>query len=418
MSSSFQVYGDVRENDLREAVEMVRDALLQSDEITQVDLIGVRDQEIIIEIPQETLRRYGLKLRDVSDILRADSLEVPAGSIDSSAGNILVRIDQRNDWARDFAEMPIVTTPAGGIVRLGDLATTVSDGFEDTDVYNNFNGLPSIEIKVYRVGDQTPASVADAAYEVMAEIESSLPPNVWWGVTDDDADLFKERRDLLLKNIGMGLVIVLVVLGLFLELRLAFWVMMGIPISFLGTILLLPAADMSINMISMFAFLISLGIVVDDAIVVGENVYEYRQRGLSAVDAAIQGARDVSMPVYFRRHHQHRRLYPPGHDPWVPRQNLGRHPRRRLHRLRDVTLRIPLHPPVAPRPQRRRAPHRPLPMDRSQAASLQRPRPPLHPTNVRPIPGHVPPPTTPHRLRRLRDPPRLAGLCRPRADSA
>tara|TARA_R110002072_G_scaffold42064_22_gene119139 strand:- start:20605 stop:23745 length:3141 start_codon:yes stop_codon:yes gene_type:complete len=295
----FQVYGDVRENDLREAVEMVRDALLQSDEITQVDLIGVRDQEIIIEIPQETLRRYGLKLRDVSDILRADSLEVPAGSIDSSAGNILVRIDQRNDWARDFAEMPIVTTPAGGIVRLGDLATTVSDGFEDTDIYNNFNGLPSIEIKVYRVGDQTPASVADAAYEIMAEIESSLPPNVWWGVTDDDADLFKERRDLLLKNIGMGLVIVLVVLGLFLELRLAFWVMMGIPISFLGTILLLPAADMSINMISMFAFLISLGIVVDDAIVVGENVYEYRQRGLSAVDAAIQGARDVSMPVYF-----------------------------------------------------------------------------------------------------------------------
>lgn len=293
-----QIYGDVGESDLRESVEMVRDALLQNEQITQIDLIGARDREILIEIPQEVLRRYGLTMQEISDRLRSDSAEVPAGSIDTTAGNVLVRIDQRNDWASEFADIPIVTTASGGIVRLGDVAT-VRDGFEDTDVFSNYNGLPAIEIKIYRIGDQTPAGVAQAAYETMAEIEASLPPNVHWSVTDDDADLFKERRDLLLKNIGMGLVIVLVVLGLFLELRLAFWVMMGIPISFLGTILLLPYAGMSINMISMFAFLISLGIVVDDAIVVGENVYEYRQRGMSAVDSAIRGARDVSKPVYF-----------------------------------------------------------------------------------------------------------------------
>ncbi len=293
-----QVYGNTSESDLRESVEMVRDALLQNESITQISLNGARDREILIEIPQEVLRRYGLTMQQISDLLRSDSTEVSAGSIDSTAGNVLVRIDHRNDWASEFANIPIVTTAAGGIVRLGDVAT-VRDGFEDTDVFSNYNGLPAIEIKLYRIGDQTPAGVADAAYETMAEIEASLPPGVHWSVTDDDADLFKERRDLLLKNIGMGLVIVLVVLGLFLELRLAFWVMMGIPISFLGTILLLPYAGMSINMISMFAFLISLGIVVDDAIVVGENVYEYRQRGMSAVDSAIHGARDVGKPVYF-----------------------------------------------------------------------------------------------------------------------
>ncbi len=293
-----QIYGNVGESDLRESVEMVRDALLQNEDITQVDLNGARDREILIEIPQEGLRRYGLTLQQISERLQTESTEVPAGSIDTASGDVLVRIDQRSDWASEFAGIPIVTTESGGIVRLVDIAT-VREGFEDTDVFSNYNGLPAIEIKIYRIGDQTPASVANAAYDTMAEIEASLPPNVSWGVTDDDADLFKERRDLLLKNIGMGLVIVLVVLGLFLELRLAFWVMMGIPISFLGTILLLPFAGMSINMISMFAFLISLGIVVDDAIVVGENVYEYRQRGLSAVDAAIQGARDVGKPVYF-----------------------------------------------------------------------------------------------------------------------
>ncbi|MDF1869008.1 MAG: efflux RND transporter permease subunit [Phycisphaerales bacterium] len=293
-----QVYGDVGESNLRESVEMVRDALLQNENITQVELRGARDREILIEIPQEVLRRYGLTMQEISDRLRSDSTEIPAGSIDTTAGDVLVRIDQRNDWANEFAQIPIVTTASGGIVRLGDVAT-VRDGFEDTDVYSNYNGHPAIEVKIYRIGDQTPASVANAAYQTMEEIEASLPPNVHWGVTDDDADLFKERRDLLLKNIGMGLAIVLVVLGLFLELRLAFWVMMGIPISFLGTILLLPYWGMSINMISMFAFLISLGIVVDDAIVVGENVYEYRQRGMSAVESAIQGTRDVGKPVYF-----------------------------------------------------------------------------------------------------------------------
>ncbi len=293
-----QIYGNAGESELRESVEMVRDALLQNENITQVDLNGARDREILIEIPQEALRRYGLTIQQISDRLQSESTEVPAGSIDTTSGDVLVRIDQRSDWASEFAGIPVVTTESGGIVRLVDIAT-VREGFEDSDVYSNYNGLPAIEIKVYRIGDQTPISVADAVYDTMAEIEASLPPNVYWSVTDDDAELFKERRDLLLKNIGMGLVIVLIVLGLFLELRLAFWVMMGIPISFLGTILLLPYAGMSINMISMFAFLISLGIVVDDAIVVGENVYEYRQRGLSAVDAAIQGARDVGKPVYF-----------------------------------------------------------------------------------------------------------------------
>jgi len=293
-----QLYGDVSEWVLRELAEQVRDSLLQDAGITQVDLAGARQYEVQILIEQDTLRTYGLTLREVANIVRATAIELPGGYIETTGGDVLLRVKDRRDWAHEFAKIPVITTPEGSILYLEDIAQ-VKDDFEDSDVMASYNGLAAIGILVYRVGHQTPIGVSEAVHNAMKDIEKQLPAGVNWAVSRDRADVYRERLELLLKNACIGLVLVLLLLGIFLELKLAFWVTMGIPISFLGAFLFLPGMDVTINMISMFAFIIALGIVVDDAIVVGENIYEYRNRGMGFIKAAILGARDVAIPVSF-----------------------------------------------------------------------------------------------------------------------
>ncbi|MCD4690102.1 efflux RND transporter permease subunit [bacterium] len=292
------IYGNVSEQVLRELSEEARDMLLQSPDITQVDLAGVRGMEIHIEISQETLRTYGLSLDGVAQALAAAAVEMPGGSVRTEGGEILLRVKERRDWARQFAQLPIVTTASGSVVRLADIAI-VSEGFEDSNIEQRFDGLPSVDVQVYRVGTQTPIGISAAVDRVVVDIGEILPPGVDVISTVNRAENYEQRLRLLLKNALFGLVLVLVVLGLFLNLRLAFWVTMGIPVSFLGGLLFMPAIGITISMISMFAFIIALGIVVDDAIVAGENIYEYRRRGMSFLQAAIQGARDVAVPISF-----------------------------------------------------------------------------------------------------------------------
>jgi len=175
----------------------------------------------------------------------------------------------------------------------------VRDGFEETMFYSRFSGVPDVELGVYRVGDQTPTQVARTVERTMAEMESQLPAGIEWKITDNRAEQYRQRLTLLLTNGGLGLLLVLVVLGVFLQYRLAMWVTIGMFTSFIGTLLFLPLLGVSINMISMFAFIVALGIVVDDAIVVGENVFEYRERGMAPMDAAIRGVKDMAVPVTF-----------------------------------------------------------------------------------------------------------------------
>lgn len=293
-----QLYGDVDEWALRETAEQVRDRLLQHPSITQIELRGARDYEVIIEVSQVALRAYGLTVSDIAAKVSETAVEIPGGKIETTGGEILLRVDERRDWAREFAQIPIVSTADGAFVYLEDLAT-VREGFEDTDNLAVFNGKRAIGISVYRIGDQTPIGVSDAVREAMAAIEPDLPTGIDWGIYRDMSEVYNQRLTLLLKNAGLGLVLVLLILGMFLEFKLAFWVMMGIPISFLGGLLLMPMLGVTINMISMFAFIVALGIVVDDAIIAGENIYEYRQRGLSLTDAAIQGTKDVAVPITF-----------------------------------------------------------------------------------------------------------------------
>ncbi len=265
---SLVLYGDHTERVMRETAETIRDRLLQDPQITQVSLVGVRDPEIAVEIPIETLRAHGLTLDAVADVIARSAVDLPGGAIKSSSGDILVRMTERRDWASDFARLPIITTDEGTEVFLEDLAV-IRDGFEETDRFATYNGLPAIGIDVYRVGDQTPLSVANAVHRQVAQLNAQLPPGFTLEARNDRSKIYRQRMDLMLRNGYLGLALVFVLLALFLEPRLAFWVSLGIPISFLGGLLMLKPMGMSINMISMFAFIITLGIVVDDAIVVG-----------------------------------------------------------------------------------------------------------------------------------------------------
>lgn len=292
------LYGDLDERVLRTLAERLRDRMLMSEQITQIDLFPDRQYEVAVEVSQENLRAYNLTLEGIAARIRQAALELPGGSVRTDAGEILLRMTERRDYARQFADLPVVTAPDGTQLYLDDIAT-VTDTFEETDQVQTYNGLPCATLQVYRVGDQTPMGVSEAVRQVLAEASADLPPGVQTAVNNDMSEIYRQRLELLLRNGFYGLVLVLLVLGLFLEFRLAFWVMMGIPVSFLGAMLVLPIWDISINMISLFAFIIALGIVVDDAIVAGENIYEYRQQGMGFTRAAILGARDVATPVAF-----------------------------------------------------------------------------------------------------------------------
>ncbi|BCR03648.1 multidrug transporter AcrB [Desulfuromonas versatilis] len=295
---SVVVYGELPERSLRERAEAVRDELLELPQITQVDLGGVRPYEISIEIPEQNLRRYNLTLEQVAQRVRRASLDLPGGEIKTSGGQILLRTKERRYLGPEYGDIAVLTNPDGTEVHLRDIAE-VRDSFRETDEKATFDGMPAAMVKVFRVGEQKPTEISDLVIDYVAQKRGSLPPSVRLATWNDTSELFESRMNLLLKNAALGLVLVLITLGLFLEIRLALWVMLGIPISFFGTLFLMPAIGVSINMISLFAFILALGIVVDDAIVVGENIFEHRQMGKPFLQAAIDGTLEVSVPVVF-----------------------------------------------------------------------------------------------------------------------
>ena len=295
---SVVLYGDQEEEVLRQLAENAREELLAHPDVTYVEMSGVRPREIAIEVSQANLRRYNLTLERVAQEVGRSTVELPGGTVKTSGGEVLLRTAERRDLGAEFRELPIISTAEGTAVRLGEVAQVV-DGFQETDTSASFDGKPAVMINVFRTGEQTPIEVADAVFAFVAKAGPELPPGVAMATLNDRSEMYRDRVDLLLRNARQGLVLVLLVLGLFLSARLAFWVTMGIPISFLGALLLMPYFDVSVNMISLFAFLVTLGIVVDDAIVVGENIFEMRQRGATLMDAAVKGAQQIAMPVVF-----------------------------------------------------------------------------------------------------------------------
>ncbi len=295
---SIGLFGDVDIWTLRKLAEQLRDQLLSNPYITQVELGRVPDYVTHVEIPRDRLREYGLTLPDVAALIEDSSEDIAAGSVQTTAGEILLRVSARKQWAEQFGQIEVVAGETGAVVTLADIAD-IRDGFVEGNFHSQFNQTPSVELEIYRVGDQSPIRIAEEVERTLRDFEANLPSGVDWRIDNNNAEDFRRRLSLVLENGLLAFVIVLVILSLFLEIRLAFWVMMGMAISFIGGVLFMPVVGLSINMISLFGFLMVLGIVVDDAVVVGENVYEARERGVGHVRAAVEGAREIAGPVTF-----------------------------------------------------------------------------------------------------------------------
>lgn len=290
------IYGDVTERSLKKLADQIRNDLSSMDNISQVSISGIRPYEISIEVSEQTLRRFGLSFDDVARAISASSLDVPAGSVKTPGGEILVRTEGQKYHGPEFEKIIVLARNDGTIITLGDIAT-VKDAFEDVDLYAKFDGKRAALIRVMRIGEQNALDVARTVKKYIKTKEKYLPQEISLALWEDDTEILKSRMNLLKRNGYIGLVLVFLCLTLFLDLRLAFWTTLGIPISFMGAFWLMSLFDVSINMISLFAFIMSLGIVVDDAIVVGENIFEYRRLGLDGITAAIKGVKEMSIPV-------------------------------------------------------------------------------------------------------------------------
>ncbi|MGE3172446.1 MAG: efflux RND transporter permease subunit [Planctomycetota bacterium] len=292
------LYGDAEEHVLKELGERVRTELTGLPQISQVELSAVRPYEVSIEVSEAALQRHGLTFDAVADAVRRSSLDLPAGAIKAASGQTLLRIQGQAYRGEDFARLVLLTAPDGTRVTLGEVATVV-DGFADDDLASRFDGQRAVLLKVFRIGDQDALVITQAVRDwVATEGRALLPHGLSMTTWRDESVILRGRIQLLLSNAAQGGVIVLALLALFLQFRLAIWVALGIPVAFLGALMVAPFFDVSLNMISLFAFLLVLGIVVDDAIVVGENIMLERQRTGSPLAAALRGARRVRVPVF------------------------------------------------------------------------------------------------------------------------
>lgn len=292
------VSGNADERTLKTLGEQVRDDLSATPGITQVELSAARPYEISVEVSERALRRWGLTFDRVAAAIRNASLDLPGGSVETRGGEILLRTEGQAYRGRQFEELPLLTLADGTRLLLGDVVTVV-DGFAETDQAARFDGVPAVLVQVFRVGDQSALEISDLVHRYVEEARGRMPGGIELTTWQDDTNILRSRLGLLLRNGRMGFVLVFLVLALFLRLKLAGWVALGIPVSFLGTVALMPWLDVSINLISLFAFIVVLGIVVDDAIVVGENIYTEHQAGKEGLDAAVTGVHGVYTPVIF-----------------------------------------------------------------------------------------------------------------------
>ncbi|MDW0359642.1 efflux RND transporter permease subunit [Halomonas venusta] len=295
---SLQVYGSVGLAALHDAAEDVRAELQATSGISRAELSGNREREIQVLLDEEAIERFGLDHQQLASRIAEEALDLASGQLTTAEGEWLIRYQGRRNSADEFAALPILTTAQGSPVVLGDIAR-VSEGFAETDREEFYNGEQGLSVDIYQIGDQTPTSISKAVYGELERLRDNLPNGIRLDVSRDSSEIYEDRLNLLLKNAWMGLALVLILMALFLEARLAFWVTLGIPTAFLGAMLFLPWIGVSLNMMSMFAFIIALGIVVDDAIMVGENIYSYREQGYSLRDAAVKGAQEIATPLTF-----------------------------------------------------------------------------------------------------------------------
>ncbi len=292
------IAGPVDEKSLKRFGEQVRDELVSLPNITQVELGNVRPYEVSIEISEQSMRKYGLSFDEVASAVRRRSLDLPGGSVKTEGGEILLRTKGQAYQGKEFGNILLRTRPDGTQLFLRDVSTVV-DGFAETDQEGRFDEMRSVLIQVFRVGDQNALDVSETVYDFVEKMKPRLPERMLITTWQDDSSYLKSRQQLLAKNGMYGLLLVFLTLALFLRLNLALWVSFGLAVSFLGTLWVMPWLGVSINLLSLFAFILVLGIVVDDAIIVSENIHAHQEREDDKVGAAIRGAQEVSKPVIF-----------------------------------------------------------------------------------------------------------------------
>ncbi len=292
------ISGDTDELTLKKLAERVREDLISLPEVSQAEIVNVPPYEISIEVSEEAMRRHRLTFDDLANAIRRSSLDLPGGSVKTQTGEILLRTKGQAYRGPEFENLTLLTKSDGTRLVLGDVAEVI-DGFAETDQWTRFDGEPTVMVRVFRVGDQNALDVAGAVHGYVKDAAQRLPEGITITTWQDNSLFLSGRMDLLLRNARSGLLLVFVVLALFLRFRLAVWVTIGIPISFLGAIAMMPILGVSINMISLFSFILVLGIVVDDAIVVGESIFARQQAGMHGVRGAVEGTHRVAMPVIF-----------------------------------------------------------------------------------------------------------------------
>ena len=296
---SVAVHGNLEDYILNELTENIKEEIDALPDITFTSIVADLETEIAIDIDESALRKYNLTFQQISNSIREWSLNIPSGSIETNEGEILIRSNSQGYSVYDFSEIPIITDQDGSIVFLGDISKirdTFSDQFELDFL---FNGENANLITVFRVGNQNALDVSKAVKDYVEVKSAQLPSDAKLTAWDDEARILSGRIDTIVRNAQQGLFLVIFVLALFLKPKLAFWVSLGIPISFMGGFWLFAPFNLSINMLSLFTFILVLGIVVDDAIVVGENIALFRERGMEPNEAAVKGAMQVATPVFF-----------------------------------------------------------------------------------------------------------------------
>ncbi|PSV00096.1 efflux RND transporter permease subunit [Photobacterium kishitanii] len=294
------LYGELSDRQLKRYAQVVKDEIIQQTSATAVTVTGVKNDEIAIEISSQQLRNYNLTIEQVAQALQQRSLDLPAGAIKAQDGDVLVRTTAQLYQGDQFAAVVLRTNPDGSQLQLSNIAT-VTDGFVEQSVLNRFNQQRAAVIQIRNLPNQDATQISQQISEYITNKKGQLPQGVHIDKWADMSHYLEGRLNMMLSNMAYGGLLVFIILALFLEVRLAFWVLLGLPFCFLGTLLFMPleSINISINLLSLFGFILVLGIVVDDAIVVGESVYsEVEQQG-QTIEHVIQGAKRVAVPATF-----------------------------------------------------------------------------------------------------------------------
>ena len=292
------IHGNCDEKSLRKIADKTLDDLTNLTGITQVEIAGIRKPEIGIEVSEASLRQYGLSFDQVAQALKRSSIDTPGGVARTSSGETLLRSMGKAQDGKQFEEIRLLSNANGSNVQAGDLAN-VKDGFEDKVLYTRFSNEPAVTLRVFRVGKQSPIDISERVTDYVDTIKPRLPEGISMTVWQDSSYYLQGRLEMMVRNAFQGLLLVFLVLSFFLRPSLAVWVALGLPISFMGAFATMGVLDASINLVSLFAFIVVLGILVDDAIVVGESVYTLGTKGEKPLQASINGTHLVAMPVTF-----------------------------------------------------------------------------------------------------------------------